>query len=68
MKLNKNKVIRTINLSNDMINIFNDYAFDLDIYFSNEENKKNHKELYDKYMILSESLKGVIIKNGFDKE
>ena len=68
MKFNKNKIIRTINLSNDMINIFNDYAFTLDTYFSIQENKEKHKDLYNQYMILNEDLKRVIIKNGFDKK
>ena len=68
MKLNNRKITKIISLSNDMINIFQDYAFNLDTYFSIEGNKEKHKDLYDQYMILNEDLKRVMIKNGFDKK
>lgn len=68
MKFNKNNIFKVMNLSNDMINIFNDYAFTLDTYFSIQENKEKHKDLYNQYMILNEDIKRVMIKNGFDKK
>ena len=68
MKLNNRKITKIISLYNDMINIFQDYAFNLDTYFSIPGNKEKHKDLYDQYMILNEDLKRFMIKNGFDKK
>ena len=59
---------KVINLSNDMVNVFNDYAYTLDIYFKNENNRLEHKDLYQEYLNLNENLKKIMKKNGFDKK
>lgn len=55
---------KTLNLANDLINIFTDYSYSLDIYFKDEKNRKEHKELYEEYLILDKNLKRVMNKNG----
>ena len=66
-----NKGIRSVkkqlNLCNDLINIFTDYAYSLDEYFKIEKNKDEHLELYNEYQILNQNLKNSLKRNGFDK-
>ena len=45
-----------INFNQDLINVFTDYAFGLDKYFSKEENKLKHSELYEEYQVLNHNL------------
>lgn len=61
------EITKAMNLSNDLINIFTDYAFCLDDYFKSDINKKEHKDLYIEYLNLNKNLKEVLRKNGFDK-
>ena len=53
---------KIINYSNDLINVFTDYAYSLDNYFKVEENKKKHEYLYNEYLILSKNLKEILNK------
>ena len=66
-----NKGIRSVkkqlDLCNDLINIFTDYAYSLDEYFKIEKNKEEHLELFNEYQILNKNLKKAINKNGFGK-
>lgn len=57
MKLNEFK--RLINLNTDMINIFTDYAFILDDYFKDNNNKLAHQELYLEYQNLNKNLRAL---------
>ena len=52
---------KIMNLNQDLINIFTDYAFALDYYFQDDNNKEEHKVLYEEYKNLNDnisSLKG----------
>lgn len=60
--MNFKELIKAMNLSNDLLNIFTDYAFILDRYFANEKNKEEHKELYDEYQVLNQNLKDLMEK------
>ena len=53
---------KVLNYSNDLINVFTDYAFSLDNYFKVEKNKKEHEYLYNEYLILSKNLKEILNK------
>ena len=66
--MNNRQIKKFIGLSNDLINIFQDYALSLDNYFKSEENQKNHLELYNEYITLSINIKNAVKKNGFDKK
>lgn len=65
--MNIRELKRSINLCNDLINIFTDYCYSLDEYFKIEKNKEEHFELFNEYQILNKNLKNVINKNGFGK-
>lgn len=54
-----NNVNKIVNFSNDLINIFTDYAYGLDKYFKDDKNKKEHLELYNEYMNLNQNLKNL---------
>ncbi len=62
-----NKTRKQLNLCNDLIDIFTDYAFVLDDYFQNENNREEHLELWNEYQILIVNLKDAFKRNGFDK-
>ena len=62
-----NKMRKELNLCNDLIDIFTDYAFVLDDYFQNENNREEHLKLWNEYQILIVNLKDVFKRNGFDK-
>ena len=47
------ELLMKINLLNGVFNKFVEYSKELDNYFANEENVKNHKELYDLYVNLT---------------
>ena len=47
---------KIMNLNQDLINIFTDYAFSLDCYFKEEKNRLKHKELFDEYQLLNQNL------------
>lgn len=66
--MNIREIKKSFNLCNDLINIFNDYAYSLDEYFKEEKNRKEHLELWNEYQILNVNLKKTIKKNGFDKK
>lgn len=66
--MNNRQIKKFIGLSNDLINIFQDYVLSLDNYFKSEENQKNHLELYNEYITLSINIKNAVKKNGFDKK
>ena len=67
--MNKNikKIRKQLNLCNDLIDIFTDYAFVLDDYFQDEINRKEHLKLWNEYQILNVNLKDAFKRNGFDK-
>ena len=67
MNKNINKIRRQLNLCNDLIDIFTDYALILDDYFQNENNREEHLELWNEYQYLNVNLKNAYKKNGFDK-
>lgn len=48
---------KIMNLNQDLINIFTDYAFALDYYFQDDNNKEEHKILYEEYKTLHENIK-----------
>lgn len=47
------ELLKKINLLNDVFIEFANYSKELDKYFENDENIKNHKELYDLYINLT---------------
>lgn len=61
------KIMNSLELANDLINIFTDYAFGLDKYFEKEENRKESPYLYHEYIILNENIKRVVKERGFTK-
>ena len=62
------KIMNDFKFCNDLINIFRVYVECLDKYFESEENKQNHKELYDYYEQLHTNIINAINKNGFGNE
>ena len=46
------ELLLKLNLLNGVFNKFIEYSKELDLYFKDEENIKNHKELYDYYINL----------------
>lgn len=56
---NKKETMKIFNLSNDLINIFTDYAYSLDEFFKDDKNKKKHQFLYNEYQLLNQNLKNV---------
>ena len=50
---------KQIKFVNGLISIFSVYAENLDEYFKIEENKNNHKELYDYYQKLNLDLRNL---------
>ncbi len=67
MYINK-KFLSAINFSRDLVEIVKEYSSKMDSYFSSEENKINHSDLYDMYQDLSYSIKISAAKNGLDKK
>ena len=67
MDKNIKKIRKQLNLCNDLIDIFTDYAFVLDDYFQDEINRKEHLKLWNEYQILNVNLKNAFKRNGFDK-
>lgn len=53
------KEIKILNFAQDLINLFSDYSFGLDKYFEKEKNKKEHLELYNEYMVLSQNIRNL---------
>lgn len=53
LKMKYSELLMKINLLNGVFNKFVEYSNELDLYFANEENVKNHKELYDLYINLT---------------
>lgn len=47
---------KIMNLNQDLINIFTDYAFSLEHYFKDENNQKEHKALYEEYKTLNDNI------------
>ena len=64
---NIKKIKKQLNLCNDLINIFSDYAFVLDDYFQDENNREEHLKLWNEYQFLNVNLKDALKRNGFDK-
>ena len=64
---NIKKIKKQLNLCNDLINIFTDYALILDDYFQDENNREEHLKLWNEYQILNVNLKNALKRNGFDK-
>lgn len=60
-----NRFKKGLNFSNDMINVFSEYANNLDRYFVDEQNRKEHRELYQEYLRLRDNLISITKKNGF---
>lgn len=60
-----NKLMKQINFATNLINIFSDYAGKLDEYFKDDQNKKEHLELYTYYQDLNIELRN--LKKGFEK-
>ncbi len=45
-------MVKKMQFSLDIVNVFNKYADSLDIYFSIEENRERNKDLFDLYTSL----------------
>lgn len=60
-----NRFKKGLNFSNDMINVFSGYANNLDRYFADAQNRKEHRELYQEYLRLRDNLISITKKNGF---
>lgn len=45
-------MVKKMQFSLDIVNVFNKYADSLDIYFSVEENRERNKDLFDLYTSL----------------
>lgn len=56
----KNNMLKKLNFSLELINLFTEYSKGLDDYFSCEENIKNH---YDLYLLYSD-LKANILESS----
>lgn len=65
--MNPKKLMKSFNFSLDLINVFKIYASCLDDYFKVEDNRINHKELYNYYQQLNINIKNSMKKNGLDK-
>lgn len=66
MNINR-KLKSAINFSQDLVIIVKDYSIKMDSYFSSEENKNEHSDLYDIYQDFNENIKRIAKKNGLDK-
>ena len=55
--------INKISLIQSTFNCYKDYSIKLDEYFKNEDNVKNHKELYDLYINLTFELDNIKKRN-----
>lgn len=58
------KIISSFNFCQDLINVFTLYTKCLEEYFKKDENKENHKELYDYYKQLDTNIKNAVNKHG----
>ena len=59
---------QSFNFCEDFINDMVVYLRCIDSYFDIEENKKEHKVLYNYYKQLMKNVYNVLKKNGFDME
>lgn len=66
--MKKKEVKKYFKFCDDMINIFSDYAFKLDKYFSNEDNKILHQDLFFEYQVLKDDLNSLIERGEFIKK
>ena len=62
--MKKKKLISVVNFSQDLVNIFTIYVKCLEEYFSEDENIKNHYELYNYFKQLDANIKNAVKKNG----
>lgn len=62
--MNKN-FIKQLNFAQDLVNVFSNYATNLDNYFKDENNQKEHLELYNYYQKLKVDIKN--LKDGLNK-
>lgn len=65
--MNKREIKRAILLAQDVVDIVNDYCFSLEEFFEKGNNKFDHVELYNHYLVFSLNLKRATRKRGFDK-
>lgn len=63
----KNNMLKKLNFSLELVNIFNDYANFLDEYFSVQENIENNYDLYLLYNDLKSNILNLSEKYGADK-
>lgn len=57
--------IKQLNFAQDLVNVFSNYATNLDNYFKDENNQKEHLELYNYYQKLMVDIKN--LKDGLNK-
>lgn len=55
--MNKINPIKQMTFANNLVKIFQKYAKKLDVYFRNNKNKEEHKELYNFYQELMKDIK-----------
>lgn len=63
----KKNLLSQLNFSLDVVKAFDDYAKDLDVYFSIEENQKNNLELFKYYNDLKNKMLALATKYGVKK-
>lgn len=63
----KNNMLKKLNFSLELVNIFNDYVNSLDEYFSVQENIENNYDLYLLYNDLKSNILNLSKKYGADK-
>lgn len=66
--MNINKLMNSMFYTQDVIKEFTNYSKNLDEYFSIEENKLEHEDLYLYYLDLKENLKDLAIKHKVVKK
>lgn len=57
--------IKQLIFAQDLVNVFSNYAINLDNYFKDENNQKEHLELYNYYQKLMVDIKN--LKDGLNK-